>query len=150
MVLPLVFYNPRLVAATGAKNWVFFGGMTLFQPSEFMKISYILMLAYIIVTFTKNHKKDARTIGLDFLLILWMVLFTIPVLVLLALQSDLGTALVFVAIFAGMVFIIRSFLENYYPDFSNSYVCYCWIFSHLHHEGWTSIFASNWDADLSN
>ena len=105
MVLPLVFYNPRLVAATGAKNWVFFGGMILFQPSEFMKISYILMLAYIIVTFTKNHKKDVRTIGLDFLLILWMVLFTIPVLVLLALQSDLGTALVFVAIFAGMVLL---------------------------------------------
>ena len=105
MVLPLVFYNPRLVAATGAKNWVFFGGITLFQPSEFMKISYILMLAYIIVTFTKNHKKDARTIGLDFLLILWMVLFTIPVLVLLALQSDLGTALVFVAIFVGMVLL---------------------------------------------
>ena len=24
MVLPLLFYNPRLVAATGAKNWVFF------------------------------------------------------------------------------------------------------------------------------
>ena len=37
MVLPLVFYNPSLVAATGAKNWVSIGGYTLFQPSEFMK-----------------------------------------------------------------------------------------------------------------
>ena len=54
MVLPLVFYNPSLVAATGAKNWVSIGGYTLFQPSEFMKISYILMLAYIIVTFNKK------------------------------------------------------------------------------------------------
>lgn len=105
MVLPLVFYNPRLVAATGAKNWVSIGGYTLFQPSEFMKISYILMLAYVIVTFTKKYKDKARTIGLDFLLILWMIVFTIPVLVLLALQSDLGTAMVFVAIFAGLVLL---------------------------------------------
>ena len=105
MVLPLVFYNPSLVAATGAKNWVSIGRYTLFQPSEFMKISYILMLAYVIVTFTKKYKDQARTIGLDFLLILWMIVFTIPVLVLLALQSDLGTAMVFVAIFAGLVLL---------------------------------------------
>ena len=105
MVLPLIFYNPSLVAATGAKNWVSIGGYTLFQPSEFMKISYILMLAYVIVTFTKKYKDQARTIGLDFLLILWMIVFTIPVLVLLALQSDLGTAMVFVAIFAGLVLL---------------------------------------------
>ena len=104
-VLPLVFYNPSLVAATGAKNWVSIGGYTLFQPSEFMKISYILMLAYVIVTFTKKYKDKTRTISLDFLLILWMIVFTIPVLVLLALQSDLGTAMVFVAIFAGLVLL---------------------------------------------
>jgi len=105
MALPLIFYNPSLVAVTGAKNWVSIGGVTLFQPSEFMKISYILMLAYVIVTFTTKHKAKERTIGLDFLLIMWMTLFTIPVLVLLALQSDLGTALVFIAIFAGLVLL---------------------------------------------
>jgi len=105
MVLPLVFYNPSLVASTGAKNWVSIGGTTLFQPSEFMKISYILILARVIVQFTQKHKEWRRTIPLDFLLIIWMIGFTIPVLVLLALQSDLGTALVFVAIFAGMVLL---------------------------------------------
>ena len=105
MVLPLVFYNPSLVAATGAKNWVSIGGVTLFQPSEFMKISYILILARVIVQFTQKHKESERTIPLDFLLILWMILFTLPVLGLLALQSDLGTALVFVAIFAGLVLL---------------------------------------------
>ena len=105
MVLPLVFYNPSLVAATGAKNWVSIGGVTLFQPSEFMKISYILILARVIVQFTQKHKESERTIPLDFLLILWMIVFTLPVLVLLALQSDLGTALVFVAIFAGLVLL---------------------------------------------
>lgn len=105
MVLPLVFYNPSLVAATGAKNWVSIGGVTLFQPSEFMKISYILILARVIVQFTQKHKERERTIPLDFLLILWMIIFTLPVLGLLALQSDLGTALVFVAIFAGLVLL---------------------------------------------
>lgn len=105
MVLPIVFYNPSLVASTGAKNWVSVNGVTLFQPSEFMKISYILMLARVIVQFTKKHKEWRRTVPLDFLLIFWMILFTIPVLVLLALQSDLGTALVFVAIFAGIVLL---------------------------------------------
>ena len=105
MVLPLVFYNPSLVAATGAKNWVSIGGVTLFQPSEFMKISYVLILARVIVQFTQKHKEKERTIALDFLLILWLIVFTLPVLVLLALQSDLGTALVFVAIFAGLVLL---------------------------------------------
>lgn len=105
MVLPIVFYNPSLVASTGAKNWVSVNGITLFQPSEFMKISYILMLARVIVQFTKKHKEWQRTVPLDFLLIFWMILFTIPVLVLLALQSDLGTALVFVAIFSGIVLL---------------------------------------------
>ena len=105
MVLPIVFYNPSLVASTGAKNWVSVNGVTLFQPSEFMKISYILMLARVIVQFTKKHKEWKRTVPLDFLLIFWMILFTIPVLVLLALQSDLGTALVFVAIFSGIVLL---------------------------------------------
>ena len=105
MVLPLVFYNPNLVAATGATNWVSIGGVTLFQPSEFMKISYILILARVIVQFTQKHKEKERTIPLDFLLILWMIIFTLPVLVLLTLQSDLGTALVFVAIFAGLVLL---------------------------------------------
>jgi len=105
MVLPLIFYNPNLVAATGAKNWVSIGGVTLFQPSEFMKISYVLILARVIVQFTQKHKEKERTIALDFLLILWLIVFTLPVLVLLALQSDLGTALVFVAIFAGLVLL---------------------------------------------
>ncbi len=105
MVLPIVFYNPSLVASTGAKNWVSINGITLFQPSEFMKISYILMLARVIVQFTKKHKEWKRTVPLDFLLIFWMIVFTIPVLVLLALQSDLGTALVFVAIFSGIVLL---------------------------------------------
>lgn len=103
MVLPLYFYSPQLVAATGAKNWVTIAGMTLFQPSEFMKIAYIIMMARIIVSFHNKH--SYRTIKNDFILIAYLILCTLPVLILLHLQSDLGTSLVFIAIFCGMVLL---------------------------------------------
>lgn len=103
MILPLFFYSPTLVAATGAKNWVTFGGVTLFQPSEFMKISYIVMLARAIVSYHKRHEE--RGIKEDFILIAYLGLYTIPVMVLLYLQKDLGTAMVFLAIFSGLVLI---------------------------------------------
>lgn len=103
MVLPLYFYSPSLVASTGAQNWVTINGVTLFQPSEFMKISYIIMMARIVVAFHQKH--TARDIKKDFQLIAYLLLCTLPVLVLLYLQSDLGTALVFLAIFSGIVLL---------------------------------------------
>ena len=105
MVLPLIFYSESLVASTGAKNWIAIRGVTLFQPSEFMKISYILMLSRLVVHFLQQHKQNERTLALDFFLILKLGLYTVPVLVLLTLQSDLGTALVFVAIYGGIVLL---------------------------------------------
>ena len=105
MVLPLIFYSQSLVASTGAKNWIAIRGVTLFQPSEFMKISYILMLSRLVVHFLQQHKQNERTLALDFFLILKLGLYTVPVLVLLTLQSDLGTALVFVAIYGGIVLL---------------------------------------------
>lgn len=103
MVLPLVFYSPTLVASTGAKNWVTIRGVTLFQPSEFMKISYIVMMARSIVTFQKKH--PVKTLQKDFQLIGYLTIWTLPVLLLLYFQKDLGTSLVFLAIFSGMVLL---------------------------------------------
>ncbi|MBY5005565.1 FtsW/RodA/SpoVE family cell cycle protein [Streptococcus suis] len=103
MFLPLFFYSPSLVASTGAKNWVTIGNTTLFQPSEFMKISYIIMMARVIVSFHKKH--PIRGIKEDFQLIGYLSLCTLPVLTLLYFQSDLGTSLVFLAIFCGMVLL---------------------------------------------
>ena len=105
MVLPLVFYNPNLVASTGAKNWVAYGNITLFQPSEFMKIPFILMLSRSIVRFLQRNKGHERLLRQDWFLILELTIYTIPVFALLALQQDLGTALVFLAIFAGLVLV---------------------------------------------
>lgn len=105
MVLPLIFYNPSLVASTGAKNWVAYGNITLFQPSEFIKIPFILMLSRSIVQFLQRNKGRERLLRQDWFLILELTIYTIPVFVLLALQQDLGTALVFIAIFAGLVLV---------------------------------------------
>lgn len=103
MVLPLFFFSPQLVASTGAKNWITIGSMTLFQPSEFMKISFILVLARLTVWFKGRKKRDSFKD--DWKLLSLYVLVTIPVMVLLALQKDLGTAMVFMAILAGVVLI---------------------------------------------
>lgn len=103
MILPLIFYSPELVASTGAKNWVTIGSVTLFQPSEFMKISYILVLAKTTVWFQQKvrqtgFKQDFQLLGL-------YALLTLPIMVLLGLQKDFGTAMVFMAILAGTVLL---------------------------------------------
>lgn len=103
MIFPLIFYSPELVASTGAKNWVSIGSVTLFQPSEFMKISYILILAHLTVTFKQKYKE--KNLQEDGKLLLWFALLTLPIMILLALQKDLGTAMVFMAILAGLVLI---------------------------------------------
>ncbi|QIM45719.1 rod shape-determining protein RodA [Streptococcus ruminicola] len=103
MILPLIFYSPELVESTGAKNWVTIGSVTLFQPSEFMKVSYILMLARASIWFRQkvpedNLKNDWKLLGI-------FALITLPVMVLLGLQKDLGTAMVFSAILAGLILL---------------------------------------------
>lgn len=103
MVLPLVFYSPTLVASTGAKNWVSIGSVTLFQPSEFMKISYILFLSRIGVW--AKQGKEVTELKDDWLLLFQYMAVTLPVLGLLVLQGDMGTALVFLAILAGIIVV---------------------------------------------
>ncbi|MGM0213422.1 FtsW/RodA/SpoVE family cell cycle protein [Enterococcus sp. AZ109] len=99
MLALLRYYDPELQVSTGSKNWFRVGTMT-FQPSELMKIAYILMMALIITQ--HNLKNKLRTLKGDLWLIGKLLLVTIPVLVLVMLQDDFGTMLVFLAIFAGM------------------------------------------------
>lgn len=103
MVLPLIFFSPQVVASTGAKNWVTIGSVTLFQPSEFMKISYILLLARVTVWFHQRNRQT--TLRDDWRLLALYALITLPVMILLGLQKDLGTAMVFMAILAGLILV---------------------------------------------
>ncbi|MDN6640131.1 MAG: FtsW/RodA/SpoVE family cell cycle protein [Tetragenococcus sp.] len=99
MALLVVFYDQGIESATGSKNWFSLGPITL-QPSELMKIAMILMLAMVVTRHNVNNQD--RTLKTDGILIGKMLAVVVPVLILLTLQDDFGTTLVFLAIFGGV------------------------------------------------
>lgn len=99
MVLLVLFYDEDIASATGSRNWFSLGPITL-QPSELMKIAMILMLAMVVTRHNVNKKN--RTLRTDGILIGKMLAVVVPVLLLLTLQDDFGTTLVFLAIFGGI------------------------------------------------
>lgn len=98
----LVFYSRTYAASTGAKSWFAIGPLT-FQPSEVMKPAFILMLARVVSD--HNHTFFEHTMHSDWLLLGKLILWTLPVAVLLKLQNDFGTMLVFFAIVGGIALI---------------------------------------------
>ncbi len=82
--------------------WFALGPLT-FQPSEVMKPAYILMLGRVVST--HNAEYATHTPQNDAILLGKMLAWTIPVAVLLKLQNDFGTMLVFFAILAGVVLV---------------------------------------------
>lgn len=102
--LPIyIFSNLLLLAvlvmgdkAKGAQSWIAFGPIR-FQPSEFVKIGVIISLSKFI---EKNHEK----INQFFTLIKVLIFAFIPV-VLILLQPDFGTAIVFVFFIFVMLFV---------------------------------------------
>ncbi|WP_101842159.1 FtsW/RodA/SpoVE family cell cycle protein [Halobacillus sp. Marseille-P3879] len=87
----------------GQKSWFILPGFGSIQPSEFMKVFTILILANVV----SNHHEKVRavTIKSDFILLGKIVGLTALPLGLIMQQPDLGTALVFIAIMSGMILI---------------------------------------------
>jgi rod shape determining protein RodA len=81
--------------ALGAQRWIAIGPFT-FQPSEFAKIGLIITLAAFL-----SGKKEGLAPPRNVLVAL---LYTFILLLLVFIQPDLGTALVFMAIALGMLF----------------------------------------------
>ncbi|MDF1508594.1 FtsW/RodA/SpoVE family cell cycle protein [Robertmurraya sp. DFI.2.37] len=99
----------------GAKSWFVIPGFGSIQPSEFMKVFLILTLSKLIADHhEKNPLKTTRT---DFILLVKLGLATLPPLVLIA-EQDLGTALVIIAIFVGMILISGMTWKILLPVFS--------------------------------
>ncbi|KRM86362.1 FtsW/RodA/SpoVE family cell cycle protein [Liquorilactobacillus vini] len=102
LLLLLIFYSRSYFARTGAKSWFAIGSLT-FQPSEVMKPAYIMMLARVISQ--HNNEYPEHHVNSDWLLIGKLALWSLPVAVLLKLQNDFGTMLVFIAILGGMILV---------------------------------------------
>ena len=96
----LFFYDRATYADTGAKSWFRFGTFS-FQPSEVVKIFYILILAK--VATSHNMKTKYKTNHTDWQLFVKLILWAAPALVLVILQNDLGTTLVFLMILGGVL-----------------------------------------------
>ena len=101
LVAVLFFYNRSIAADAGAKSWFKLGPIS-FQPSEVMKPAFILMLARVV---REHNNKFAHTIKNDWILIGKMLAWLLPIAVLLKLQNDFGTMLVFIAIVGGVVLV---------------------------------------------
>ncbi|MBR6755488.1 MAG: rod shape-determining protein RodA [Peptococcaceae bacterium] len=104
-VKPLYIFNLLLLIAvlifgreiSGARSWFVFPGIGSLQPAELAKIMTIICFA---------HFLDERRGNLNTLweLIPCFIFVAIPVFLIL-LQPDLGSALVFIAILVGMMFV---------------------------------------------
>ena len=104
LVLTLFFYDRGLAASTGAKSWINIPIINnTLQPSEFVKIPYILILAK--TTTLHNAKYKDRTVESDFYLIGKYIMWSILPFSLIMLQNDLGTTLVYIAILAGIFLV---------------------------------------------
>lgn len=104
LIFTLLFYDRQLAAQAGARRWVRIPGINfLIQPSEFVKIPYILKLAK--TTRIHNEKYQNRTIQSDLLLLVQLISWSILPLALVISQPDLGTTLVFIAILSGVLLL---------------------------------------------
>lgn len=116
-LLGFLIVAPESIAPVinGAKNWFVLPKIGSIQPSEFMKIFIILGLAWVI---DKHHQKNlVKTIQSDLWLLVKMGLVTMFPLILI-IKQDLGTALVFLAILVGMIFISGISWKLLVPMFS--------------------------------
>ncbi len=113
MAYPFYIFNILLLLAVllssryilGARRWIEMGGIN-FQPSEFMKLSVILMLGRYFANrpprLSFSFFTKAQIILRD--LIFPFILVGIPI-VLIFKQPDLGTAIMIFGIFLGMLFV---------------------------------------------
>lgn len=111
LVLVLIFYDRELAVTNGAHSWITIGPLSL-QPSELMKVAYIIMMAYLV----QGYNDEGRRLGIEDMVmiervkfdarfLLKITLWTIPPVALIIAQNDLGTTLVFLMMFIGVIFV---------------------------------------------
>ncbi len=105
-LLLILFIAPESLALTkkvnGAQSW-FFTPIGSIQPSEYMKVFTIISLAK--VTADHHQKFILKTVKTDLWLMMKIAAVAFLPVVFIIMQPDLGTSLVFVAIFLGMILV---------------------------------------------
>lgn len=102
MTLLYWFYDPVMFELTHTKRWIRIGRFTL-QPSEIMKLAFVLFMVYLTLLYEKRQIQ--RTIKSDCFYILKIVLYSLPTFLLMYMQRDFGTSLVFI-VMPGALFVI--------------------------------------------
>ncbi len=82
----------------GGKSWIRFGPIGI-QPAELVKISYIICLANQLAGFKEELNRPSK--------LLMTVLHAGILIGLILLQPDMGTAMIFIVIYAGMLFLAK-------------------------------------------
>jgi cell division protein FtsW (lipid II flippase) len=102
LLLPLLLakvfhttFGGLVPASRGAHRWIRFPILPL-QPSELMKIGYILVLAWYL-----RYRKNFRS----FSGLLWPFAISAVPMVMILMQPDLGTVLLFIPVLFGMLFV---------------------------------------------
>lgn len=103
-------------ARNGAHSWFVIPKVGSIQPSEFMKVFLIMALGRIISDHNQNNVM--KTLKTDFWLLVKIGLTTLLPLIFIMEQPDLGTALVFMAITAGMILVSGISWKIIVPTFS--------------------------------
>jgi rod shape determining protein RodA len=93
LFLLLVFFAE---ATMGSQRWIQLGPFN-FQPSEFCKLVLVLVLA----NYLSESRADPHTLRWFIVPVLW----SLPYMLLVFLQPDLGTTLVMAAVLLGMLFL---------------------------------------------
>lgn len=93
VLMVLVDFTPFGIEYNGKKRWFGIGGHSLFQPTELVKITIILMMAAYIVKYLKMIDRRKT--------IIWMLLLTVPLIGLVA-KNNLSSGI----IIAGIVFVM--------------------------------------------
>jgi rod shape determining protein RodA len=95
-IAALIFVLKYGVVTRHTKSWIYIGGLSI-QPSEFAKLSTIILLA-------KYLSKQGKKFGGLLWLTSSIIILAIPLFLILK-QPDLGTSLLFLPTFLGMLYV---------------------------------------------
>ncbi|MDA1738557.1 FtsW/RodA/SpoVE family cell cycle protein [Bacillus cereus] len=103
LLIGLELQVPGAITIKGATAWYRLPGIGNFQPSEIMKLFLIIVTGRIIAN--HNEKYFYRTIHDDFLLLGKICATSLPPLLLIAKEPDLGNTMVISAMLAAMILV---------------------------------------------